>query len=232
MKRFLFSLFVITTAFAANAQTAEEIVAKHIDAIGGADACRKINSVKREGSMQVMGNDVSVTSTQLNGKGLRQDLVIAGLSNYYIISSSAGWNFFPIQGQQAPEPMTAEDVAKSQSELDAQGVLVDYAAKGHTIEYLGKDDVDGTECYKLRVTPKGEDPKTMFFDTKSYLLIRQISKSNRNGQEMEQTIDFSNYEKLPEGIMVAKSITLPFGELKISKVTINAPVDESIFTVK
>ncbi len=46
---------------------------------------------------------------------------------------------------------------------------------------------------------------------------------------MEVTTNFSNYEKLPEGILIAKSIGLPFGELNITKVTINGPVDESIF---
>lgn len=232
MKRFLFSLLAATTLLAAQAQTAEEIITKHVEAIGGADAWKKVNSVKMEGSLQVQGAELTVTQYVVNGKGSRQEYSVGGMTGFMVITPTAGWNFQPFNGQQTPEPMTAEDVAKSQSELDAQGILVDYAAKGHTVEYLGKDDVDGTECFKIKVTPKGEDPATMFFDTKNYLLIRQVSKVNRNGQEMEQTTNFSNYEKLPEGILVAKSITLPFGELNVSKITVNGPVDESIFTVK
>jgi len=49
---------------------------------------------------------------------------------------------------------------------------------------------------------------------------------------MEQITNFSNYEKLPDGILMAKSMTLPFGELNVSKITINGQVDESIFSVK
>jgi hypothetical protein len=229
MKRFLFSVVMAVAAFSVHAQTAEEIISKHIDAIGGADAWRKVNSVKMEGSLQVQGAELTVTQYVAHGKGTRQEFSVGGMTGFMIITPTAGWNFMPFQGQQSPEPMTAEDVAKSQSDMDAQGILVDYAAKGHTVEYLGKDDVDGTECFKLKVTPKGEDPETMYFDTKNYLLIRQVSKMNRNGMEMEQTTNFSNYEKLPEGILVAKSLTLPFGELIVSKITINETIDENVF---
>jgi len=232
MKRLFFSLVMLTAVFAANAQTAEEIISKHIEAIGGADAWRKVNSIKMEGALQVQGAELLVVQTVLHGKGSKQEFSVGGMTGFMIITPAAGWNYMPFQGQQTPEPMTAEDIAKSQSDMDAQGMLIDYAAKGHTVEYLGKDDVDGTECFKIKVTPKGEDPETMFFDTKNYLIIRQISKLNRNGQEMEQITNFSNYEKLPEGILMAKSMTLPFGELNVSKITINGQVDESIFSVK
>lgn len=232
MKRLFFSLLMLTVVFTVNAQTAEEVLAKHIEAIGGADAWRKVNSIKMEGALQVQGAELLVVQTVLHGKGSKQEFSVGGMTGFMIITPAAGWNFMPFQGQQTPEPMTAEDITKSQSQMDAQGVLIDYAAKGHTVEYLGKDDVDGTECFKIKVTPKGEDPGTMFFDTKSYLLIRQVSKQNRNGQEMEQTTNFSNYEKLPEGILVAKSMTLPFGELNVTKITITGSVDESIFSVK
>jgi len=232
MKRLFFSLVMLTAVFAANAQTAEEIISKHIEAIGGADAWRKVNSIKMEGALQVQGAELLVVQTVLHGKGSKQEFSVGGMTGFMIITPAAGRNYMPFQGQQNPEPMTEVGIGKSQTEMDAQGMLIDYAAKGHTVEYLGKDDVDGTECFKIKVTPKGEDPETMFFDTKNYLIIRQISKLNRNGQEMEQTTNFSNYEKLPEGILVAKSMTLPFGELNVSKITINGSVDESIFSLK
>jgi len=229
MKRILFSFLLISTAFFSNAQTADEIISKHIEAIGGADAWRKVNSIKMEGSLQVQGANVSMTQTVLNGKGNRQDITVMGMNGYIILSPTSGWIFMPFNGQAAPEAMTAEQVAESQAELDAQGNLIDYAAKGHTVEYLGKDDVEGTECFKLRVNLKSGKPETLFLDTKSYLIIRSISVQKANGQEAEITTNFSNYEKLPEGIFMSKSIGLPFGELNINKIVINDPVDESIF---
>lgn len=229
MKRILFSCLLLVTTFIVKAQTAEEIIASHIAAIGGADAWKKVNSVKLEGTMQVQGATVAVTQTILHGKGNRQDISVMGMNGYTIIAPTSGWSFMPFNGQTAPEALTAEDVAEAQTDLDVQGNLIDYAAKGHTIDYKGKDDVEGTEAFKIKVNLKSGKSETMFFDTKSYLLIRMISTQKANGKEAEVTTNFSNYEKLPEGILVAKSITLPFGELNLTKVTINGPVDESIF---
>ncbi|MGB2704885.1 MAG: hypothetical protein WBC81_14555, partial [Chitinophagaceae bacterium] len=118
---------------------------------------------------------------------------------------------------------------ESQEQLDAQGSLIDYAAKGHSVEYLGKDDVDGTECYKLKVNKKNGSPETMYFEIKTNYLIKSVAVRKANGQEAEVVTSYSNYEKLPEGIVIAKSMTLPFGELNISKITINGAVDEAIF---
>jgi hypothetical protein len=228
-KIILFSFIAMLSVVVVKAQTADEVIAKSINAIGGADAWKKITSIKFEGSMQVQGADVSVTKTVLHEKGSRQDISAMGMAGFIIVAPTAGWNYMPFNGQTAPEPMTAEDVAGSQPDLDVQGSLINYAAKGHTVEFLGKDDVDGTECFKLKVNYKGGTTETMYFDTKNYYVIRSVTKRKTNGQEMESTTNFSNYEKLPEGIVVAKSITLPFGELNLTKITVNGPVDETIF---
>lgn len=229
MKRILFSLLFVAVAFTTMAQTADEVINKHIMAIGGVEAWKKVNSVKLEGVLVVNGAEVNVTQTILHGKGNRQDISVMGMNGYVIIAPTAGWTFLPFQGQQAPEAMTAENLAESQEELDAQGVLIDYPAKGHTVEYLGKEDIEGTECYKLKVNKKSGTPETMFIDIKTNYLIRNITIRKADGKEEVITTNFSNYEKLPEGIVVAKSITLSIGELNISKITINGPVDESIF---
>ena len=229
MKRILFSLLFLAAAFTGMSQTADEVINKHIAAIGGVEAWKKVNSVKLEGTLQVNGAEVAITQTILHGKGNRQDISVMGMTGFVIIAPTAGWTFLPFQGQQSPEAMTAEDLAESQDELDVQGILIDYATKGHSVEYLGKEDIDGTDCYKLKVSKKSGSPETMFIDAKTNYLVRSISITKANGQESETTTNFSNYEKLPEGIVVAKSITLPFGELNLTKITINGPVDEKIF---
>lgn len=229
MKRIVFSLLLVAAAFITKAQTADEIVSKHIEAIGGADAWRKVTSIRQEGTMQVQGADVTVARTVLHGKGTRQDISLGGMNGYSIMTPTAGWNFMPFQGQTQPEPMTAEDIKEGQQDMDAQDELVDYKDKGTTVELLGKDDVDGTECYKLLVTFKSGKSESLFIDPASYHIIRQVAKQKANGQEMDITTNFSNYQKLPEGIVVAMSVTLPFGELNIKKVEVNKPVDEMIF---
>ncbi len=229
MKRLILSLLVLASAFTVKAQTADEVIAKHIAAIGGADNWKKVNSMKMEGILQVQGAEVNVVVTVLHGKGMRQDISVMGMTGYEIVTPTEGWDFMPFQGQTEPEAKTAEELAEAQDNLDAQGELIDYAAKGHKVELIGKEDVEGTECFKLKVTKKGGSVSTLFFDPKTFYIVQSKSTQKANGQEMEVTTSFSNYEKLPEGIVVAKSLTLPFGEMNMSKITVNGPVEESFF---
>lgn len=232
MKLVKFALAGIVTLMSVltvQAQSADEIVDKHIAAIGGKDNWKKVNSVVTEGNLTVQGADVTVVSTVLNGKGARQDISVMGMTGYTIITPSAGWNYMPFQGQTKAEPATEEMVKESADQLDAQGVLIDYKAKGHSVEYLGKEDVDGTECFKLKVTHKSGKTDTYFIDPATYYMLRSITKQKANGQEVEVTTNFGNFQKLPEGIVVPMSITLPFGEMIVKKVEINKAVDENIF---
>jgi hypothetical protein len=211
------------------AQTAEEIVTKYVEAIGGAAAWKKVNSLYYEGKITVQGAEVNVTLTALNGKGVRQNISFGGMTGYQIVTPTAGWNFMPFQGQAAPEAMTADQLKESADDLDVQGKLVDYKSKGHTVEYLGKDDVEGTECFKLKITSKAGNVETVFIDPKSYYVIRSVVKRTANGQESDVPTDLSNYKKLPEGIVVPFSIKLTEGELVISKAEVNKQIDESTF---
>jgi hypothetical protein len=211
------------------AQTAEEIVAKHIEAIGGAAAWKKINSLYFEGKITVQGAEVNVTLTALNGKGVRQNISVMGMTGYQIVTPTAGWSFMPFQGQTTAEAMTADQLKESADDLDVQGKLVDYKSKGNTVEYLGKDDVEGTECFKLKITTKAGNVETAFIDPKSYYVVRSIVKKTANGQQSDVQTDLSNYQKLPEGIVVPFSIKLSEGELVISKAEVNKQVDESTF---
>jgi hypothetical protein len=211
------------------AQTADEVVSKYVTAIGGADNWKKVNSIRKEGSFNVQGNDVSITITVLHNKGMRQDISVAGMSGYVIVSPTSGSTFLPFQGQTEPQPTPADALKLAQDAIDAQDVLVDYKAKGHSVELAGKETIDGAECFKLIVTLNSGKKITDFFDAKTGYLVRKIAKQMVNGQEVEQATTYSNFQKLPEGIVVPMTLIQPFGEITLSKVEINKPVDESIF---
>ena len=150
------------------------------------------------------------------------------------MTPDSGWNYMPFQGQQKPEPVTADVLKDGADQYDTQGTLIDYKAKGHSVEYLGKEDVEGTEAHKLKVTQKGGKVSTMYFDPTSFLLIKSVSKVKANGQEADVSTTLGNYKKLPEGITVPMSVSVPVGpgataNLTFTKFEINKPVDVSIF---
>ena len=231
MKKILFSILatmIVGFSFAQDL-TADQIVNKYIDAIGGKAAWSKVNSIVMIGTIKVQGAELGVTSTTVDKKGMRQEFSVNGMTGYQIITPDSGWNFSPFQGQKIPEPITADDLKQGQDQLDVQGNLIDYAAKGHTVELLGKDDVDGVEAYKLKETLKSGKEETIYIDPQTFLIIRDVTKQKANGQETEVKTDLSNYQKLPEGIVVPMSIKLPFGELVLTEVKVNSNVDPSIF---
>ncbi len=229
-QKFIFALLLAFVSVATvHAESVDEIVNKHIDAIGGKNAWKKINSVKMSGTVTAQGTEVTVVLTAAQGKGVRQDISVMGMSGYNFVTPTEGWVFMPFSGQQKPEALTADQVKDSQDELDIQGELVDYKQKGHTVELLGKEDVDGTECWKVKVSLKSGKVKTAFIDPSNFFIIRETSKSKADGQEHEQTTNFSNFQKLPEGITVPMTIGTGMGDFVIKKIEINSKIDDSLF---
>jgi sporulation protein YlmC with PRC-barrel domain len=214
-----------------HAQTVEEIINKHIEAIGGKEAWKKVNTIRRTGSIMAQGTEITMVTVEMQNKGTRLDITMGGMSGYTILTPTAGWKFFPFGGQEKPEAFTPEQVKELQDELDIQGALIDYKEKGHTVEYLGKEDVEGTECYKIKLTLKNGHVKTLFIDPSSYYQIRETRKLTADGKETESTIDYSNFQKLPEGVVVPMNFGGGMGNITFKKYEINPKVDESIFKV-
>jgi hypothetical protein len=227
MKKIIGMLFLLVAAFA-HAQTADEIINKHIAAIGGKDAWKKVNSLVMEGALNVQGAEISVTIRQLHMKGQRQDISFGGMTGFVINTPTEGWMFLPFQGQQKPEPQPAELVKEESDGLDVQGNLIDYKEKGHSVEYLGTEDVEGTECHKLKVNRKNSGEQTLFLDPDSYFIIRSVTKSKAMGQEMDVRTDFSDYRDV-SSVKIPFSISTPNGPINIKSAKVNEPIDESIF---
>ncbi|QGW27792.1 hypothetical protein [Phnomibacter ginsenosidimutans] len=228
MKKVLLPLMLIFSAVTAMAQSADEIIDKHIAAIGGKEKWLKVKSVQMEGTLNIQGRDIGVKLTGVHNIGSRQDISVAGMTGYIISTPTAGWQYMPFQGQTKPEPLPADAVKAGLDDLDLQGNLIDYKAKGHTIEYLGTEDIEGTECHKLKVTRKNSGDQTVFIDAETFYVIRTSTKINMNGQEVESKVDMSDYRDV-NGIKLAFSLTQSIGTVVMTSVKVNESVDEKIF---
>lgn len=223
-------LFLFITAFtlSAQAQTVDEIIDKHIEAIGGKEKLLELRTVVSEGNFIFQGMDIPVIIYQTHNKGTRIEINVMGMTGYIINTPTEGWTFMPFQGMTAPEAMAADLVKEGTDQLDLQGPLLNYAEKGHTVEYLGKEDFEGTECLKLKALLKGGSELTMFIDPSNYYIIKQIIKSKAAGQEADQVQTFSNFQKTPEGLVFAFDQTgFGPGEISFTKIEVNKPVEEA-----
>jgi hypothetical protein len=210
------------------AQTADEVIQKYITAVGGADAWKKVKSVRMIGAVNYNGTELPVTVTFLTKKAMRAEYSMNGMTGYDIVTDKEGWTFNPFMGQKEAQAKTAEEVKENQDQLD-QMPLLDYKTKGHKVVYIGKDDIAGNACYKLQLTLATGKEETLYFDAKSYYQVRAVSKTKANGKDVESVANYSNYQKLPEGISVPMTVESEMGPFAIKTVEINKNVDESIF---
>ncbi|MBL7765273.1 MAG: hypothetical protein JNJ58_04220 [Chitinophagaceae bacterium] len=209
--------------------TLEEIVTRHIDAIGGKANWSKIKTIKTEGTMKAQGAEIKITIYQKDKVAMRQDIAVMGMNGWFILTKTEGWNFMPFQGQTKPEPMTADDVKQAQDGLNIQDDFITYKEQGKKLELVGKDDVDGVECLKLKMKDAEGKETTYYLDPESYLIIKETEKIKANGQEVDNTTTYGNYKKLDEGIVMPMSIIQGYGETEITLYEINKPIDENLF---
>jgi hypothetical protein len=231
MKKTTLLLAGLVFATGAYAQTADEIINKHADAIGGRQKLAAIKNIYMEGKSNINGTDVPFKVWTVDKQATRIEFSFGGMTGYTIIRKDSGWGFSPFAGQTHPEPMTADQVKGSQSQLDAAGDnLIDYKTKGYKVTFEGKDDVDGTEAFKLQLKISDSLVETYYIDPESYYVIRVHTKETANGKVEEGNQDLSNYQKTADGYTFPMALSGgPGGDQKITTIKVNTEIDPNLF---
>jgi hypothetical protein len=211
------------------AQTADEVLTKHIEAIGGTKAWNKVKTIKMTGSTDAMGQSIDMTTTIINGKSARTDFSIAGQKNYMIVSKTGGWSFLPVMGQTEPMAIPAEDVKTVADEYDYTGAQVASKALIASATMDGTDTIDSKPCLKLKVTDKAGNVKECYFDAATYYLVKSETTVKTPDGEQQMATSYSNHKKLPEGIVVPMTVSRAQGDMTIKSFEVNKAVDEKIF---
>ena len=230
MKKVFLSIALFVSAiFTVNAQTADEVIAKYITEIGGADKWSKVQSIKIEGQIEVQGIQIPFTMQGLQLKGMRVDAEFQGNKIIDITTPTKGWAQNPLSGKATLGPISEDELKQKLDDLDIQDPFVDYKTKGSVIESLGKDEEDGNEYFKIKMTTKNGNEKTYFFDTKTNLIYKIESIVKQQGQEMKSEQKLLDYQTTDYGIK------MPFkqdqGQMMMvtKKITINPSIDATIF---
>jgi hypothetical protein len=229
------ALAALTVSFAVKAQTADEIVNKHIEAIGGKDKIAAMKSLRIEADMEVMGNQASSNTTIVYGKASLSEIDFGGQKIVNCITiDKGGWLINPLAGQVTAEAMPEETVNAGKSQLYPGGALLNYAAKGNKVELAGQEDVNGVKAWKLKVTTKEGSNIVQFIDPTTFYIVKTVTKLNAGGQEIEQGVSFSDYKKTDYGFVApyTSSIELPQGmtlNVSVKKIEINKEIDPKIF---
>ena len=218
-----------------SAQTVDEIIAKNVQARGGMDKIKAVQTIRSSGTM-TMGPGMEAPGSMVLKRPdmARLEFTVQGLTAVQAYDGKNAWQIMPFTGKKDPEAMSADDKKDIEENADIDGPLVDYKSKGNQVELLGKDKVEGTDAYKLKVTLKNGDVITMYLDADSFLEIKEETKRMVRGTEHEVESVMGDYKDV-NGLMFAFAIEngVKGGQekekLTLSKIEINVPVDNSIF---
>ena len=223
---------IMSSSFTGSTQTADEIINKYITAIGGKENWKKINSLKMEGNIQVQGLEIPFTMQAVNGKGVRTDGEFQGNSFIDIITPTKGWSQNPMAGKATLQPLSDDELKEKLDAMDIQGAFLDYKEKGSMVEFLGKDEEDGNDYYKIKLTTKNKNETTYFFDTKTYLVYKQETISKQQGQEMKVVVKSLDYQTVEGGVKMPFKMDQGQIVLAAKKFIVNGAIDEKIFSDK
>jgi hypothetical protein len=235
MKTFLKIIFLfLVVSNSATSQTVDEVIGKHIAAIGGKEKLAALKTAKITSNLDMQGMKLPIVVTVVNNKAVRSELTFQGMSQVSAMRDGSGWYISPFQGKTEPEKMNEEMLRESKEQSDLSGPLFNYKEKGNTVELVGKEEMEGTDVYKLKVTLKSGNVSYQYIDANTYLLLKETKKQKFEDREIESETLYSNY-KMVDGVNFAFAIEIrQVGEstgqtMTIDNVEVNLKVDDSIF---
>jgi hypothetical protein len=235
----IFAALITPTIFGQDKSqpTVDELVAKNIEAKGGATALHDLQSLRLTGKLLVQfGAQIELAYLQIKKRAdeVRTEASLQGMTQIQAYDGKEGWTVSPFFGRKDPERMSADDVKALIEDSEIDGALVDWQTKGSSVEYLGTEDVDGTPAHKLKVVRKNGDVSFVYLDPDHFLEIRILTERMRHGAHEEDETDLGDYEKaggvfVPTSIESGRKGAPDKQRIIIDKVEANVPVDDAVF---
>src|SRR6266513_6193629 len=196
MRKLLIALIALT-ALPLTAQTVDEIVSKYIKTIGGMDKLQAVQSVRRSGKFTGGGGfEARVMEEKKRPGEIRQEFAIQGMVGVNAYDGKTGWKIEPWQGKKDAEALSEDEMKQIVEDADFDEPLVHYQQKGNKVEFVGMEQVEGTDAYKLKVTLTSGDVRYYYMDTDYYVPIKIEMKRMIRGAEQEFETSLGDYKEV------------------------------------
>lgn len=219
--------------FTAQAQSADDILDKYFAAIGGKEKMKSVKSMTTTQKITMMGMDMPMTLYTKYPNKTKAVMSFQGFEMVQAFDGKDAWIINPMQGGKEPQLLPVEQANAMANEV-FENVFVDYKSKGHAVNYLGTEDVDGTKCYKLELVKNKNNDKAdvteiHFFDTENYVPV--LVKHYMESQEaMTYKSDYQDVNGLMYPFLQEIKVQgQTFTKMVVEKITLNDRLDDSIF---
>lgn len=236
----LFFVSVSLCFFTLNAQTVDEIISKYHKSIGGVDKLKAHTSVKAIGKAPTPQGDFPFEFYQEKPNKIKVVIDIMGkkmVAQAY--DGETAWMLNPFMGESAQK--LPEDQSKSvREEAELEDPFIDYAAKGHEVTLEGTADIEGVQCFVVKlVKHKGnaekESTQYYYFDKENAIPI-MVKTSVKVGDQAGQQVEtyFSDYREVEGGIVMPFSMEVKMGDqvvqaMVFDTITINTDIPDEEF---
>lgn len=229
----LFCLAVVVT-LPASAQSLDDILQRHIQARGGLENLKSVNSIRYFGKISAGGMEVPIIVEQKRPKSMRVVFTQQGAQGIQAFDGKTGWRIPATPDKREPEALDPDTLKATIEGSDFDGPLVDYQNKGNRITLIGRDFIQGKAVYKLQLTVSSGDTSFIYIDADSYLVVREDAKRLVSGMPIEAITDYSDYRRVGNTVIAHSIQTVTRGAAPLEKITIdrvelNPSLDDSIF---
>ncbi|HYT84074.1 MAG TPA: hypothetical protein VEK86_11505 [Gemmatimonadales bacterium] len=219
------------------AQTADSIIAKYVQTVGGLARMQALQTLRRTGKFTGSGGfEAVIVQENRRPNSVREEFSIQGMTGINAYDGRNGWKIEPWQGKRDPEALSEEEMHGILDDADFDGPLVNYQAKGNRVEYQGMEQIEGSDAYKLKVTRPNGDVSFYYLDTEYYVPIRIDTQRMIRGAPQEFETSLGDYKQV-------NGVYLPFsfesgpkgsssadrGKITYHKIEANVPLDDQRF---
>lgn len=241
----LLILFALVTSAASYAQTAEEIIAKYFENTGGLDKWKAVQTLKISAKLNQQGLELPLTIVQLKDGRQYTSVVFQGKDiRQQVFDGSTLWstNFATMKGEKSDAESTENFKANLGGDFPIP--FMNYKENGYKAELLGKETIDGTATFKVKLTKKPikvdgksqDNIEFYYFDTENYVPLvveSEITAGPYKGKIGQSKL--SDYQDIGGGLMYAFSLGQgvkgePAGSpLTVTKIELNGKIEDKEF---
>ncbi|HEY7513303.1 MAG TPA: hypothetical protein VIC87_02445 [Vicinamibacteria bacterium] len=221
----------------ANAQTVDQVIARYLEARGGLQRIRAVQSLRFTGRMKLGEVETPLVVELKRPLRMRTEFEVQGRRLVRAFDGQKGWTILPVPGLDRPRLMPEDESkdAREQADVDLSP-LVDSAAKGYHVELQGREKLEGRDAYRLLVRAADGSERSLLLDARSALAVRSEEKRVMEGALQEFVTLIGDYRPVA-GLLFPHSIEVgPRGSperqrLTFERIEVNPPIDDARFVM-